>query len=169
MPVALCESPGWNPVMDSSTRSSGKSDLASARSPNLEQDESVVAQTESSTVTANSKHPMRRAYRSALRACAAALFTAVGTSEAATDWREASREPVGLAPDPALVKDAVVQVYGARTVGAKGLFGVHTWVAVKPTDAPASRAARTAPPPPERDSASPFVKIDPTTLQRRDK
>jgi hypothetical protein len=42
---------------------------------------------------------------------------------------------VGLAPDPAAVKQAVVQVYGARAVGAKGLFGVHTWVAVKPTDA----------------------------------
>ena len=29
----------------------------------------------------------------------------------------------------------MVQVYGARAVGAKGLFGVHTWVAVKPTEA----------------------------------
>ncbi|OAI51090.1 hypothetical protein AYO46_01925 [Betaproteobacteria bacterium SCGC AG-212-J23] len=42
----------------------------------------------------------------------------------------------GLAPDPALVREAVVQVYGARTMGAKGLFGVHTWVAVKPANAP---------------------------------
>jgi hypothetical protein len=40
-----------------------------------------------------------------------------------------------LAPDPAQVREPVVQVYGARTKGAKGLFGVHTWVAVKPTDA----------------------------------
>jgi hypothetical protein len=40
-----------------------------------------------------------------------------------------------LAPDPTLVREAVVQVYGARTMGAKGIFGVHTWVAVKPTDA----------------------------------
>ena len=30
-----------------------------------------------------------------------------------------------------------MQVYGARTMGAKGIFGVHTWVAVKPTDASA--------------------------------
>jgi Protein of unknown function (DUF3750) len=43
----------------------------------------------------------------------------------------------GLAPDPARTHEAVVQVYGARTMGVKGLFGVHTWVAVKPTDAPA--------------------------------
>lgn len=42
----------------------------------------------------------------------------------------------GLAPDPATTREAVVQVYGARTMGVKGLFGVHTWIAVKPTDAP---------------------------------
>ena len=54
----------------------------------------------------------------------------------AQDWRTASREPVGLAPDPKAVNEAVVQVYGARTLGFKGLFGVHTWVAVKPTAAP---------------------------------
>lgn len=40
-----------------------------------------------------------------------------------------------LAPDPAQVQEAVVQVYGARTAGPKGIFGVHTWVAVKPTGA----------------------------------
>jgi hypothetical protein len=40
-----------------------------------------------------------------------------------------------LAPDPKAVREAVVQVYGARAVGIKGLFGVHTWIAVKPTDA----------------------------------
>lgn len=41
----------------------------------------------------------------------------------------------GLAPDPAKTPEAVVQVYGARTMGVKGLFGVHTWIAVKPSDA----------------------------------
>ena len=41
----------------------------------------------------------------------------------------------GLAPDPANTREAVVQVYGARTMGVKGLFGVHTLIAVKPTDA----------------------------------
>lgn len=79
---------------------------------------------------------MRRTLRSVFYAFMAALFVAAGASVTAQDWRTASREPVGLAPDPHLVKEAVVQVYGARTVGAKGLFGVHTWVAVKPTDAP---------------------------------
>ena len=42
---------------------------------------------------------------------------------------------MGLAPDPAKVREPVVQVYGARTMGMKGLFGVHTWIAVKPRDA----------------------------------
>jgi hypothetical protein len=42
---------------------------------------------------------------------------------------------VGLAPDAATTKEAVVQVYGARTMGLKGIFGVHTWIAVKPANA----------------------------------
>jgi hypothetical protein len=41
----------------------------------------------------------------------------------------------GLAPDPATTREAVVQVYGARTMGVKGIFGVHTWIAVKPANA----------------------------------
>jgi hypothetical protein len=48
------------------------------------------------------------------------------------DWRTASRAPVGLAPDPLQTPDAIVQVYAARTVGLRGLFGVHSWIAVKP-------------------------------------
>lgn len=49
-----------------------------------------------------------------------------------SDWRTASREPVGLAPDPAMHPEAVVQVYAARAFGWRGVFGVHTWMAVKP-------------------------------------
>jgi hypothetical protein len=63
------------------------------------------------------------------------LVAAVGRSVVAQDWRTASREPVGLAPAPATTPEAVVQVYAARTVGARGAFGVHTWVAVKPANA----------------------------------
>ena len=79
---------------------------------------------------------MKRSLRHVLYA---AVLTVAAVAASCTnlrsDWRTASREPVGLAPDPAEVKEAVVQVYGARTVGTKGLFGVHTWVAVKATDA----------------------------------
>jgi hypothetical protein len=52
-----------------------------------------------------------------------------------SDWRTASREPAGLAPDPAAIHEAVVQVYSARAVRWRGYFGVHTWIAVKPTGA----------------------------------
>ena len=61
----------------------------------------------------------------------------VGRSVIAQDWRTASTEPVGLAPDPAATPEAVVQVYGARTWGWRGAFGVHTWVAVKAANAQA--------------------------------
>lgn len=63
------------------------------------------------------------------------LLSAVATVTSAADWRAASTAPAGLAPDPATTSEAVVQVYGARTWGWKGAFGVHTWVAVKPTNA----------------------------------
>jgi hypothetical protein len=48
------------------------------------------------------------------------------------NWRTAGREPVGLAPDPAITLEPVVQVYAARAVRWRGYFGVHTWIAVKP-------------------------------------
>ncbi len=66
-----------------------------------------------------------------------ALVVATVGRVTAQDWRTASREPVGLAPDPAATPEAVVQVYAARAVGWRGVFGVHTWIAVKPTRAPA--------------------------------
>ncbi len=61
----------------------------------------------------------------------ALVVLALGRSVTAQDWRTASREPVGLAPAAASTPEAVVQVYAARTVGARGAFGVHTWVATK--------------------------------------
>ena len=67
---------------------------------------------------------------------AIAVTAVVSCTNTRSDWRTASREPVGLAPHPTEVKEAVVQVYGARVIGTRGLFGVHTWVAVKPADAP---------------------------------
>jgi hypothetical protein len=60
-----------------------------------------------------------------------------GAGGASADWRVASREPMGIAPDPAAAPQAVVHVYGARAVGWRGAFGVHTWIAVKPRDAAA--------------------------------
>ena len=65
------------------------------------------------------------------------LALTLGRGVIAQDWRTASHEPAGLAPDPATTLEAVVQVYAARTWGWKGNFGVHTWVAVKPAQAQA--------------------------------
>lgn len=69
-------------------------------------------------------------------AVAGSAVTALDRHNVKADWRTASRESVGIAPDPAQVRDAVIQVYGARAYNWRGYFGIHTWVAVKPTDAP---------------------------------
>lgn len=51
------------------------------------------------------------------------------------DWRTASRASAGIAPDPATHKEAIAQVYAARAFSWRGAFGVHTWIATKPTNA----------------------------------
>jgi len=53
------------------------------------------------------------------------------------DWSAASRQSAGIAPDAAKTREAVVQVYAARTFAWRGAFGVHSWIAVKPTGAAA--------------------------------
>lgn len=71
-----------------------------------------------------------------------ALLTIVGCAafeRTTVNWWQASREPSGQAPDPTVTPQAVVQVYAARTVGWRGVFGVHTWVAVKREGAAAYR------------------------------
>lgn len=65
------------------------------------------------------------------------VFVSFSGAGAARDWRTASHEPAGLAPDPATTPEAVVQVYAARAWGWRGLFGVHTWIAAKPAGAKA--------------------------------
>ena len=67
-------------------------------------------------------------------ACSATYLGYTGRG-GASDWRTASREPAGMAPDPSVTKEAVVQVYAARAVRWRGYFGVHTWIAVKPSGA----------------------------------
>lgn len=50
------------------------------------------------------------------------------------DWRTASREPSGIAPNPTTSREAVLQVYGAPTWGWRGWFAIHTWIAAKPAN-----------------------------------
>ena len=62
-----------------------------------------------------------------------------GMADVKGDWRTASREPTGIAPDPATTREPVLQVYGARAFGWRGAFAVHTWIAAKRQDAPTYR------------------------------
>lgn len=50
-----------------------------------------------------------------------------------SDWHTASRESAGIAPDPAVTNEAVLQVYAADTWGWRGWFAIHTWIAAKRT------------------------------------
>ncbi|BDR13742.1 DUF3750 domain-containing protein [Vibrio sp. STUT-A11] len=52
-----------------------------------------------------------------------------------SDWRTASREPAGIAPNPSNVKQAVIEFYAADAFGWRGWFAVHTWLAIKPENA----------------------------------
>ncbi len=51
------------------------------------------------------------------------------------NWRTTSRASTGIAPEPSLTPEAVIQVYGARAYSWRGYFGIHTWIAVKPSNA----------------------------------
>jgi len=63
------------------------------------------------------------------------VLAAILNSVQAQNWWTASREPVGLAPDPASTPEAIIQVYGARAYSWRGYLGIHTWIAVKPAQA----------------------------------
>lgn len=56
---------------------------------------------------------------------------AFGDVSPAIDWRTATRESARIAPRPADAPEAIVQAYAARTIGWRGAFGVHTWIATK--------------------------------------
>lgn len=47
------------------------------------------------------------------------------------DWRTASRDSAGIAPNPSNNNEAIVQVYGADAWGWRGWFAIHTWIATK--------------------------------------
>jgi hypothetical protein len=63
------------------------------------------------------------------------LISAAGIAADGQQWWQARRDSSGQAPDPAKHPDTVIQVYAARTWGWRGAFAVHTWIAVKPSNA----------------------------------
>lgn len=56
---------------------------------------------------------------------------ASGTLDLQTPWQQTSSASTGQAPDPAVERRAVVQVFGARTIHWRGAFAIHPWIAVK--------------------------------------
>lgn len=77
----------------------------------------------------------RRAGRWLLAFALPALVGCAVFERARSNWWELERGPSGQAPDPATTREAVVQVYAARAVSWRGVFAVHTWIAVKPSRA----------------------------------
>lgn len=63
------------------------------------------------------------------------LVVACGKVNISSDWRTADRSPQGIAPQAAQEPGAVIQVYAARAFSWRGIFAVHTWIAVKPAGA----------------------------------
>jgi len=48
-----------------------------------------------------------------------------------THWRHAETGATGLAPDAETTPEAVVQIYAARAYRWRGIFAVHSWIAIK--------------------------------------
>lgn len=49
-------------------------------------------------------------------------------------WHNADWSSAGIAPDPVSNREAIIQVYAARAGRWKGVFSVHSWIAVKPVN-----------------------------------
>jgi uncharacterized protein YceK len=63
--------------------------------------------------------------------CCLAVIVLMASCSSNRDWRTASRNPAGIAPDPSITGEAVLQAYAAPTWGWRGWFAVHTWIAAK--------------------------------------
>lgn len=51
------------------------------------------------------------------------------------DWRTAKRDSAEIAPSSKTYQQAIIQVYAARAFNWRGMFSVHTWIALKPAGA----------------------------------
>ena len=73
--------------------------------------------------------------RTAKIAIGVLLLSALVNCQGHQDWRDASREPAGIAPAAATTDEAVLHVYGAPAWSWRGWFAIHTWIAAKPSHA----------------------------------
>ncbi|MCC2608193.1 DUF3750 domain-containing protein [Planctobacterium marinum] len=62
-----------------------------------------------------------------------ALFALLSCS--GNNWRTASRAPAGIAVNPMLHTDAVIEFYAADAYSWRGWFAVHSWIAIKEKEA----------------------------------
>ena len=63
------------------------------------------------------------------------LLVVSGQAQLGRDYRRADRSSAGIAPPAESTPEAVVQIYAARALNWRGIFGVHTWIATKPANA----------------------------------
>lgn len=63
------------------------------------------------------------------------FMVVTGQAQLGRDYRGADRSSAGIAPAAESTPEAVVQVYAARALNWRGIFGVHCWIATKPQDA----------------------------------
>jgi len=64
------------------------------------------------------------------------LYTVLsGQAPWGRDYRTADRSSAGIAPRPETTPEAIVQLYYARALNWRGVFGVHTWIATKQENA----------------------------------
>lgn len=69
------------------------------------------------------------------RAIIVTILSAFLSACSNTDWRTASRESAGIAANPSIEKQALIEFYAADAFSWRGWFAVHTWIAIKPEDA----------------------------------
>src|SRR5262245_20761866 len=81
------------------------------------------------------RRPMRMLRSRNLTTVLLLLLAGCATLARDPNWWQARQDSSAQAPDPATTPEAVIQIYAARTVGWKGVLGVHTWIAMKRSDA----------------------------------
>ena len=65
------------------------------------------------------------------------LYTVLsGQAPLGRDFRTADRSSANLAPPAASTPEAIVQIYFARALNWRGIFGVHCWISTKTENAP---------------------------------